>query len=229
MNPTQPMSYNSSYHGGRGNLLVIIALFVLLIISLIFGFTQFGKARDYKDNVDKKINQALAAKASQLQNQAQQAFDAVNTYQYKGSSTFGSVTFRYPKTWSAYVDTSSSSEPINGYFHPGIVPAIDGDTSFALRVELTDSDYSQVLDDYSSQIGDGTVKARAYMPPKMKGVANAVPGTYLTGQISNQNSDQQGNMVIVKVRDKTLQIYTEGNDYLADFKNIILASLRFAP
>ena len=229
MNPNQGVSYNSGPHGGRGNLFVTVLLSVLLIIALIFGFTQFSKARDYKDNTDKKINQALAAKASQLQSQAQQAFNAANTYKYQVSATYGSVAFSYPKAWSAYIDTTNSGEPVNGYFNPRVVPSIQGDTAFALRVELTGDDYSQVLGNYSSSISDGTIKAKAYLPPKMKGVANAVPGTYLSGHINTGNQDQTGAMMIIKVRDKTLQVYTESAKYLNDFNNIVLAGLTFAP
>jgi hypothetical protein len=36
-------------------------------------------------------------------------------------------------------------------------------------------------------------------------------------------------MVIIKVRDKTLEIYSESADYQDDFNNIVLASLSFAP
>jgi len=36
-------------------------------------------------------------------------------------------------------------------------------------------------------------------------------------------------MLIIRVRDKTLKISTQSNDYLNDFNNIILSSLTFAP
>jgi hypothetical protein len=35
--------------------------------------------------------------------------------------------------------------------------------------------------------------------------------------------------VVIKVRDKTLKIYTESPQYLSDFNNIVLKSLSFAP
>jgi len=62
----------------------------------------------------------------------------------------------------------------------------------------------------------------------MKGTTNVVAGTYLNGQINQHDQDQRGAMVVIKVRDKTLQIYTESNDYLNDF-NQVLSSLTFAP
>lgn len=216
-------------HGLGGNLMITIILAVLFIAALIFGIVEFSKVQDYKNNTDKKINQALTLRAAQLQSQAQTAFDAVNTYQYQGSPTYGSVTFRYPKTWSAYVDTTNTSEPINGYFHPSVVPGVNGKTAYALRVELTNNDYSQIVQQFDSDVSGGTVKSRAYVPPKMQGKANVVPGVYLTGQINDQDNSQNGAMVIIKVRDKTLQIYTDSTDYLSDFNNIILAGLTYSP
>jgi len=60
----------------------------------------------------------------------------------------------------------------------------------------------------------------------MVGVTNVQPGTRLDGTL---DQDTNGSMVIIKVRDKTLQIYTESNDYLGDFNDTILSSLNFAP
>ncbi len=37
---------------------------------------------------------------------------------YTGPSAFGSISVKYPKTWSAYVDETNSSTPVDGYFHP---------------------------------------------------------------------------------------------------------------
>jgi hypothetical protein len=229
MNPQQPVSYNSSASGGRRGSLVTIVLGILLLVAVIIALQQFLKVQDYKKNTDKKVSQAVAAKSQQLQTQAQNAFDAVNTYQYQGSSTYGSVSFRYPKTWSGYVDTTSTSEPINGYFQPGVVPGISGHTAYALRVELLSSDYSQIVQQLQSNVKQGTVTASAYVPPMMNGAANLQPGVLLKGQINSSDSTQNGTMLVIKVRDKTLQISTQSPDYQNDFNNIVLPSLTFAP
>lgn len=232
MNPNQPpspVSYNSSPHGGRGSLVIIILLVILLIGSAAFGLMQFSKAQDYKNNVDKKVGQAVTAKTAQLQAQAQQAFDAANTYQYQGSPTYGSITFRYPKGWSGYVDTTNQSEPINGYFQPDVVPGVQSKTAFALRLELLAQDYTQVLQQYNSLVQSHKVTAQAYVPPKLQGVVNVQPGTMFKGAVNINDATQNGTMLVIKVRDKTLKIYTESNDYLADFNNVILAGLTFAP
>jgi hypothetical protein len=64
----------------------------------------------------------------------------------------------------------------------------------------------------------------------MKGVANAQPGTLFKGVISqNGNSPLSGEMLVIPVRDKSLQLYTLSNDYLNDFNNTVLANLTYVP
>lgn len=227
--PAVPATADYPGGGGKGKIIAIIILAVFLIATLIFGGWAYSNMNNYKNKTNQKINQALAAKSAQLQTQAQNAFDAVNTYRYDGSPTYGSISFRYPKTWSAYVDTTNNSEPINGYFYPSQVPGLQSKTAYALRVELVNSDYTQLLQSYTSLISEGKVTSKAYVPPKLAGAANVTPGVYLSGQINNSDPTQNGDMVIIKVRDKTLQIYTESQDFKDDFNNVILAGLAFAP
>lgn len=217
---------------GKGQLITIIILVLLLIAAIVFGGWAFSKMRDYKNNTDKKVSAAVLAANKAEDTKLQAQFDEQSKSPYKtfqGSPTYGSISFDYPKTWSAYVDTTSSSEPINGYFYPDMVPGITSKTAYALRVELVNTDYTQVLQGLDNLISQGNVTARAYVPPKMQGAANVTAGTYLTGQINSQDPTQQGNMMVIKVRDKTLEIYSESATYANDFNNIVLASLTFVP
>ena len=65
----------------------------------------------------------------------------------------------------------------------------------------------------------------------MKGVANVQPGVKLVGVINQTDnaSSQKGELVLLKVRDKTLKIYTESPDFIDDFNKVILSSLTFVP
>lgn len=213
---------------------IIAVLAVLLIAAIGFGYWAFSGRQDYKNNVDAKVATAVAAArkdedAKQLANYNEQLKKPYKNF--TGSATFGSVSFSYPLTYSAYVDTTDSSKPIEGYFYPGTVPGIQSGTAFALRVELVATAYSQVLGQYSSNIQQGTLKAAAYVPPKMKNVSNVQAGTLLTGKVGqdSQGNAQTGIMLVIPVRDKTLQIYTESNDFAGDFNNIVLPSLTFVP
>lgn len=214
--------------------LIIGILAMLLIGAAGFGFWSFSGRQEFKNNVDQKIAVAVeAAKIAegtklntQFNEQLKQPYKI-----FKGSATYGSISFSYPKTYSAYVDEGGSSQPLDAYFHPTQVPGIGGDKAFALRIELLTTSYNETLDQLSSDIKDGTLKAVAYLPPKMEGVKNVQPGTKLSGVIGQdqQGGEQKGIMVIIAVRDKTLKIYTESTDFSSDFNNIILPSLTFEP
>jgi hypothetical protein len=206
-----------------------VVLGIALVGSLAFGYWAFSGRQDYKNNSDKKsataVTIAKSTQAKELQTQFNEQYKNPNKA-YQSSATYGSISFNYPKTWSAYVDESSSSEPINGYFHPDQVPGLQSKAALALRVELVSTPYNQVIQSFSGKIKTGILTAVAYIPPKMNGVANAQAGTRFDGQIAQ---NQTGSMVVIQVRDKTLEVYTESSTYLSDFNNIILASLKYTP
>jgi hypothetical protein len=217
---------------GKGSLVTTVVLVLLLIAAIGFGGWAYSKMLDYKNNSDQKAAAAVASSKKQITDQLQAQFDQQSKQPYKtftGSPTFGSITFNYPKSWSAYVDSTDSNEPINGYFHPDVVPGVNSKTAYALRVELVSDDYSQVLQNFQSSASQGGLTAKAYVPPKMQGAANVTAGTYLSGQINPQDQTQIGNMVIIKVRDKTLEIYSESAAFADDFNNTVLSSLTFVP
>jgi len=212
--------------------LPVVILALLLIVSVIFGVWAYGQMQDYKTNSDAKAAKAVEAakkvQAAQLQQQYAEA--AKSPYKtFSGSPTYGTITFSYPKSWSAYV-TSDSNELINGYFNPDQVPSTDSGADFPLHVELLNTDYSQAIQNFTEQVTDGSVKASAYIPPKMKGVANVQPGTRFDGNVvQTDNGAKQGTVIVLKVRDKTLQITSLAAAGVKDLDNIVLPSLTFIP
>jgi hypothetical protein len=203
----------------QGSVLITVILSVLLVFSLVFGFWAFGQMHTYKDKSDQKVAAAVSDAVVAQQAADQKKFDdeSKNPYRtFTSSQTYGSITFNYPKTWSAYVDTSNSSSPINGYFHPDQLPAIDDNFAFALHVELLNTPYNQAVH-------------VAYVPDKLQKTPNVQAGVRLNGNFGGNGATKNGSMVIIQVRDKTLKISTEAPNYLNDFNNIILKSLAFSP
>lgn len=214
--------------GSKLLLAATIFLGVAFLVALVFGIWASAGKSDYKNNSDNKsaiaVEKALAAQKLILQ--AQYNEQSKLPYKtYKGDPTYGSVTFEYPKTYSGYVYSASSTQPVDSYFYPDVVPGGNNSTTaFALRVELINQDYASVLSGFDSQIRTGTLTSKAYVPPKMVAL-NIQPGVRLDGGISQS---KQGAMVILKVRDKTLKVYTESTDFMTDYNNV-LASLTFTP
>ncbi|MFA5004133.1 MAG: hypothetical protein WC498_02545 [Candidatus Saccharimonadales bacterium] len=213
--------------GGINILLIPLILLGLLFIgALSFGIWSYGSRQDFKNNSDKKVAAAVDTAKLQVQavdakNFAEAAKNPLKTY--VGPAAYGSVNVVYPKTWSAYVDTTSSSTPLNGYFHPDVVPSVNDRTAaFALRLQVVQQSYSSVLSQYNSLL---TTKKVAVTPYKLAKVANIV-GSRVDGQISPTT---QGSMVVLPLRDKTLKIWVESSQFTSDFNNIILANISFSP
>lgn len=215
--------------GSVVTLVIIAVLAVGLVAASIFGLSAYSERQDTRKNlanlIAKAVADAEAAQAAKLKAQFDEEAKSP-TKTYSGPSTYGSVSFSYPKTWSSYVDESSATQPVSGFFHPNQVPSLQSKTAFALRMELSSVSYSSELQKYSQQIKLGTLKATAFIPPKMTAAANVQPGTRLDGALS---TTQKGSMAIIKIRDKTLKIYTESADFTSDFNNIVLPSLTFTP
>lgn len=225
--PMQPYGQLGSPKRGKGMLIAVILLSLLLLSTLVFALWAYSNMSNYKNNSD-AITAAAVQKATQ---ETQTSKD--NEYlekmkspyrTYKGSETYGSVEVTYPNTWSAYVDEkgSNGSAVIDGYFNPGFVPGTGTESPFALRMQVSTQKYEDYVKQMESRIKQGTVSASAYRAPK---VPSAL-GTRFEGEI---NPGKKVSLVALPLRDKTLLIWTESNTILSDFNNIVLAQLTFIP
>lgn len=210
-----------------GVAIALILAIVLLIGAIGFGVWAFSGRQDYKNNVDAKIAAAVtAAKQQESIIKDQQYTEAAKKplRTYNGPEAYGSLVVNYPKTWSGYVDDSGSGNAlVDGYFYPGIVPSIIAQTSvFALRVQVLGQSYSSVLSGFSGQQQAGQLTIAAYALPKVPKVV----GVEVTGMIS---AGKNGTVVVLPLRDKTLEISTNGTAFLPDFNNNILPNFSFSP
>ena len=206
--------------------LVLVSL--LLAGALGFGGWAFSSRQDYKNNVDQKINAAVAV-AKDQQSKAdtikfnEAAKNPLRTYQ--GPEAYGSLIVAYPKTWSAYVDDSGKGQAlVDGYFDPSTVPSISDQSSvFALRVQVLQQSYAQTAQNLQSQNDpQHPTTFTAYALPKLPKVV----GLKVVGQLTSQVS---GTMVVLPLRSNTLEISTQGSQYLNDFNNYILPNFTFSP
>lgn len=226
---TMSVMSTSSRQAGSVNasLLGIIGLAVALVAVAGFAVWAFMGRQDYKNNVDKKISAAaeLAAKQTEATDAVKYAEEAKNPLKtYVGPSNYGSVKLQYPKTWSAYVvEKSSGSQPVDAYFQPDVVPDVGKDgNSFALRLQISSQSYDKAVAAYQARIKTGKSKAKPFALAKVPNVV----GTFVEGELADR---KQGQLLILPLRNLTLQIWTEGDGHLADFNNIILSNLSFSP
>ncbi|HEX3568111.1 MAG TPA: hypothetical protein VHT70_00345 [Candidatus Saccharimonadales bacterium] len=215
--------------GAINVLLIPLILVVLLFFGAAgFGYWAFAGRQDYKNNVDKKISVAVATAKQQTQavdaqQYAEREKQPFNTYH--GPQAFGSLIVQYPKTWSAYVaEDSTNNNPIDGYYYPGFVPNLtDPNSSYALRVQVTQESYSDVLAQYTGLLQDNKVSISPVTLPKVPNVT----GSRIDGQVTPQ---KQGSMVVLPLRNMTLKIWTEDSgQFENDFNTYILPNLIFSP
>lgn len=220
-----------SKHNQDGSINVLLIPFILvtalLLAALAFGVWAFGSRQDYKNNVDQKIASAERIAVQQESTKKDKEFAEIEKQPlkaYNGPEAYGSLVVQYPKTWSSYVDdTGNASAAVDGYFYPGTVPSLTAQSStFALRIQVLAQQYATVLNNFSGQLQNGKLTASPFKLAKVPSVV----GLRLDGQITGTKT---GSMIVLPLRDKTLEIWTESSQYSNDFNNNILPNLSFSP
>ena len=215
----------------KGSLLIpFILVLVLMLGATGFGIWAFIGRQDYKTNSDAKsaiaVKQALAVE--DVKKDAAFAEAEKSPFKtYKGPETFGSIFFQYPKIWSAYIsEVANNSTPINGYLNPDYVPdTTQSGASMALRVQVINTSYPLLLRGFDSAVQRGTVTVAPFKAAK---VPNTL-GSLVTGVVDTSRQNTTITMVMLPVRDKTIELWTEGPDHVDDFNKIILPSFSFVP
>lgn len=194
--------------------IAIISIFAVSFAGLsIWAYLNY---MDQKNNVDSKIDTAVAEAEKNLGDKLEKDFierEKEPLKSFAGPSDYGTLGFKYPKTWNVYVATDGSDDSgYEAFFSPGSVPPVEADASrYALHVTILNESYEDVVKDYESQVKKGDLKTS---PVK----ANDQDGTRLDGNFSK---DIRGAAVLFKIRDKTAIIQTEADTFKADFDALI--------
>jgi hypothetical protein len=216
------MTRQYDQRGEVNPLLLISIVLTILVLGLgSFSIWAYVNYTDQKNNVDQKIAAAVADAKRQQTTDDQAKFaeqEKQPTRPFAGPDDLGRVSLSYPKTWSVYVDKDgSSNNNYEAYFAAGVVPPILSKTPYALRVTVENKTYEEVLKAFQDTVKKGDLKSS---PVTLQGQT----GTRLDGKFSK---DISGSMVLFKVRDKTLEVYTQSPTFQPDYDNIILPGLTF--
>lgn len=207
-------------------LIPLILTTVMLLGAGSFAIWAFLGRQDYKNHTDQKVAAAVEVAKKETAAAKDNEFiekEKLPLKDYNGPADYGSVVIKYPKTWSAYVDEKDAGlTPIDGYFHKIFVPGTQSNANFALRLQVVQADYANELHRYESNIKSGKLKAVPYVPAKVQ----SATGVRLSGDIE---PTRKGTLVMVPLRDKVLKLWTYGDEFAADFDNIILLNYSFQP
>lgn len=217
--------------GSSSSLIIVIVVLVMLLMVAIGAFVwAFMGYNDYKTNTDAKVASAVKNAKAEQQDADNEAFanEQKKPYlTYKGPSEMGTVEFSYPKTWSGYVNTeASNSRELQVYFYPHIVPKVkDGEAAYALRIKVSTEDYAERIRSYQSLAEEGKVTASAIVLGKTDNFAG-FNGLRIDGQLTDTIN---GSVSVFKVRDKVLEVFADSKDFMNDYNEVILKTLKFTP
>ena len=215
--------------GAVNPLLISTILLAIFLVVAAGGFIwAYMQMTEWKTNVQARVDAAVTEGKSQQKGEDDKRFleQEKKPYRiYQGPSDMGSIRFNYPKTWSGYIATSDTTR-LNVYFSPLIVPIVkEGVTPYALRISVTNRSYAETVRSYQHLVEDGKVKVSTVIIGKTKDFAG-YKGVRVDGQLTETIN---GSVVILKLRDKTLQMFVDSHDFVNDFNKTVLATLKYEP
>lgn len=203
---------------------LLIATIVLAVLAAALGgfaTWAFINYQDQKNNVDgivaEAVTEAEVVQAEELEAEFIEREKEPN-WTFTGPTDLGSVSFKYPKTWSVYVAESATSS-YEAYLHPNVVPPVSDEQAFATRVIIEDDTYAEVVSNYDRLVKNGDLRSR---PVEI----NGFEAIRIEGKFKN---DINGTAVILKVRDKALTLFTDADTFKKDFDSTILKTLTYNP
>ena len=193
--------------------IILVSLAAVLLAGLsVYLFLQYN---EQKTNVDGKT-----AVADATARREQQEIDDINftkkekepNRQFVGPDDYGRLTFSYPKTWSVYVAKDiAQSTTYEAYLNPVVVPPVTAKQQFATRVLIEDKNFDAVIASYDGKVKKGDLKSSPTS-------TNGVNGTRFDGSF---DENRRGAVVIYKLRDKTISVFTDADTFKPDFEELI--------
>ncbi|MBQ8996959.1 hypothetical protein IJ095_02995 [Candidatus Saccharibacteria bacterium] len=196
---------------------VIVILVLLLIGAGLGAFYFYSEYSLLSSEVDAKVDAAVldAVKAREDELEAEFAErEKSPSSTFTGPSDYGSLSFKYPRTWSVYIaKDASSGGNFEAYLHPGEVSPVSGGTIFALRVTIeSNTNFENVANRYNRLVENGELKSSVIT------VNGSDSATRFDGTLPNK---LVGSVVIFRIRDKVVTLESDAEIYRADFDSLL--------
>lgn len=199
-----------------GWMIAAIGFIVLFLVSGALAAWAYISFDNERNNVNSKVQLAVT-EAKREQSEAdykKYQEDSKNPrLEFVGPTDYGRVSFMYPRTWSVYIaHDGSDRKSYEAYLNPGVVPPIESKESrFALRLEIIDKGYDDVLKEYTERLKKGELTSST---PEYNGIAS----TRLDGAFTKE---LRGSTVLMRVRDKTVRLSTDADTFKPDFQSVL--------
>ena len=195
-------------------LLVILSLVSVTFIGLfIWMNTRYNEVNDdVQGQISEAVAEAKYEQATQLEEEfAEREKDPYRTF--TGPVDYGQVSFKYPKTWSVYVEADAANGgDFKAYFNPIQVDAVSKDTVNALRLTILDDTFESVVSSYQRYLDKEELSIESI-------TVSGVSANLYTGTIPK--TEMYGCIVIFKIRDKTAVFQTDSILFKEDFDKVL--------
>ena len=201
--------------------IVVLSLVAVTFIGLFIWMTvQYNDVKsDVDGQIDSAVNKAIEENSIKMETEfAEREKDPYRDF--SGPIDYGGLSFKYPKTWSLYVASDAAKGgDYQAYFSPIAVEPISNETANSLRVSIVNITFESVTDEYKRAVEKKDAKLSVESITVAGVAANRytgiIPGTDLNGQI-----------VVFKIRDKTVILQTDAVQFINDFTTL-LTSISF--
>ena len=219
IDPARPVEVPPKPKADSGSVLkvaVIVILTLLLIgagLLALYFYSEYQLAQtDLDTKIDAAVLDALKVREDELEAEFAER-EKTPSKTFSGPADYGSLGFKYPKTWSVYVaKDASSSSSFEAYLHPDEVGPVSNDAVFALRIKIETGSVESATSRYNNLVSKGNLHSSALT------VNDSESATRLDGELPNK---LHGSVVIFRIRDKVVTLQSDAEIYRADFDNII--------
>lgn len=198
-----------------------IGIGVLLVIAIVLFFWAFSQWQSARADVDGEIAVAVNA-AIEVERKAgdERCAEQMKTpfSTLMSPVEYGPLIIKYPRNWAVFVESNAIGRDFKAYLHPQVVWPLSNTTRHALRVieHYGIKQYDTYTNQYDKLVGRGMLKVQSFT------VTNSAGGTTTGLRYDGQFDDNiRGAVVIFKIRDKTVWMRTDSEEFMADFNQIV--------
>ena len=220
---TAPAPMPAAPKSGKNTLIETIILVIVCLIAagaIVVAVIFFMRYNELNETTEAQINAKVAQEVAKEQENSTKKIEEERKeprQEFRGPSDYGSISFKYPKNWSVYINKDgSNNSDFEAYFQPNKVPPLsDQNSRYALRFIIKNRQFDDEAKTYIARVKSGKLKSQNFTAD-----SDAISGTRYEGEIDNKIN---GVFVMFKVNDKTaiLQIdSTISPDLLEEYEKI---------
>ncbi len=204
--------------GGIIKIVVIVILSLIAVTFIGLFIWMFTRYDEVSADVDAQIAEAVRIAKDERTTELNKKFENDEKYPYKtfaGPVDYGGLNFEYPKTWNLFVEKDAvNGGNFSAYLNPGQVDPISNENINALRVEIRDQSFDQVVDEYKKYLDNKKSELNVETIEMYGGTGNLYSGVI-------PRTEFRGFILVFKIRDKTVLLQTDSVLFEEEFRKLI--------